>query len=307
MTRKAFSLIELLVVVAIVGLLSSIVVPATARYLAVARRTVCASNLHLLFSYIVTAQNARIERHETEGPQSFLLEKDFWPRNVIVESRNEVVFMCPDDDEGAGMEHLPLKYKSGIHGGWIPFDASHYSCCSRTGVDSSGNKYTEYCIEEAAWLPSMWDHGPTHGHPEWSTNDGIWRVTEPKGGIRTLVLTFYTCSLPNMLWVNGKIYGNLSSKIGMKFYFPDVPTSYGYNVQLDGHAIVDRDTIVLMDFKDIYVDPADPKIVGDLNDLDSARHTGKHNVLYASGAVKAVGSSWLYPTIYPAPWTPEPD
>ena len=307
MTRKAFSLIELLIVVAIIGLLSSIVVPSTARYLAAARRTVCAGNLHLLFNYIVTAQNARIERTETEGPQSFLLEKDFWPRNVIIEARNEAVFLCPDDDEGAGMHHLPLKYKSGIHGGWIPFDESHYSCAARTGVDANGHRYTEYVIEEAAWLPSKWDHSDCHGQSIWSTNDGIWRVTEPEGGIRTLVLTYYQCSLPNKLDVNGKTYGNLASKVGLKFYFPDVATSYGYNVQLDGHAIVDGKTVVLMDFNDIYVNPADPTIVDDLNDLDSARHTGRHNVLYASGAVKAVGSTWLYPTINPAPWTPEAD
>ncbi|HDZ22402.1 hypothetical protein LCGC14_0303640 [marine sediment metagenome] len=306
MTRKAFSLIELLIVVAIIGLLSSIVVPSTARYLAVARKAVCATNLRLLFNYIVTAQNERIARHETEGPQSYLLEKDFWPRNVIVEARNAAVFLCPDDD-GPGVEHLPLNYKSGIHGGWIPFDASHYSCVSRTGVDSSGNKYTEYVIEENDGLPSKWNHSGCCGWGQWSTNDGIWRVTEPKDGIRTLVLTYYHCSLPNELDVNGKIYKNLSSKVGMKFYFPDVRTSYGYNVQLDEHAIVDRETIVLMDFKDIYVDSADPLIVDDLNDLDSARHTGKHNILYASGAVKAVGSTWVYPTIYPAPWTPEAD
>ena len=71
--------------------------------------------------------------------------------------------------------------------------------------------------------------------------------------------------------------------------------------------MVSPDTIVLMDFNYLYVDVQASDITSDLNDLDTARHLGKINVLRATGAVKAVGPASLYPELNPAPWTPEAD
>jgi hypothetical protein len=195
----------------------------------------------------------------------------------------------------------------------VPFDPEEYCCCYQRGVDEFGEPYGEYCIEDNPGYEAKWSHEYCCGVAAWSTNDGIWRVYDKleEGNLRKVVLTFYDCSWKNEIYNNDGtklIEGYLQdAPIPMTFYFKEVYTSYGYNVTLEDEYTVAGDTVVLVDFKDYLIDPADPLLPEDLNDPDSARHLGKHNVLYADESVRVVGTASLYPSINPDQWTPEFD
>jgi hypothetical protein len=202
----------------------------------------------------------------------------------------------------------PLEFWSGISRGVMPFDPTSFHCDIRRG-EEGGKAYTEYVIEENPSVKSKWNHQSCCGVASWSTNDGIWRIyDEAEDGLRTIVLTYYDCGWPNELWVNGSFYwDNLSGHVGEVLKFKDVVTNYGYNGTLGESINVSADTVVLMDFNYLHIDPTAPDITTDLNSLDVVRHFGKANVAYASGAVMAVGPASLYPAIDNSAWTPEAD
>ena len=101
MTRKGFSLAELLIVIAIIGLLVSIGVPATARYAAVARQAVCANNLSQLMKLILATQYSRRQSGQTRVSEPLFAKKEFWPGQLAAEHmggkrRSDPLFLCPD-------------------------------------------------------------------------------------------------------------------------------------------------------------------------------------------------------------------
>ncbi len=310
MKRRAFSLVELLVVMGIIGILVSMAaVPIYSRTIGIARRVACAANLSHLRIFLQVSREGEQVRGEMPAGHPRFVKPYKWPGTVSAESNEQDVFVCPEDPNTvAGDTHPPLEYRSGIHWALIPFDPSHYSCASREGVDGAGRPYTEYVIEEAAWLPSKWDHGPCHGQTIWSTNDGIWRVYHrPEGGRRRIVLTFYTCSLANELWIDGEFDSKLrGTAVPRTWWFDHAVTSYAYNVGLEDKYDVGEDTIVLLDHPKAYVDATDSEIYADLNDPDGSRHLGSRNVLYENGSVKPVGTASLYPDINMAQWTADP-
>ena len=147
--RRAFTLIEILVVVAIVALLAAILFPAFSRARENARRTSCASNLkqiylaHYLYkedydgvfapAAYVNASGGRVE----------------WPELFLPYTRSRQVFLCPSDAAStqlsfglntiafADVEHLPPQ-PGGVRLGTLRFDsASTYvmACESGTGDD----------------------------------------------------------------------------------------------------------------------------------------------------------------------------
>ena len=309
MTKKGFSLVELLVVMSVLMLLvSTVAMPVYSRTIAVARRGICASNLHHLMTLLRVAREGQRERGEWTMRRAPFVQPYKWPATVAAESATEAVFLCPEDSEGAGgIPHPPLQYKSGMSGRFIPFDPSHFSCVMRTGVTDSGEPYTEYCIEENPGVRAEWEYAM--GVKEFSTNDGIWRIYHrPRGGRRMVVLTWYDCGWPNEIWVGGELYAALKgANVPMTFYFDYAFTSYGYNVDLEDRFAVGADTVVLLDYPEAHVDASDTEIYPDLNSTDSARHLGSHNVLYESGAVMTVGTASLYPDINMAQWTADPD
>ncbi|MHC4563532.1 MAG: type II secretion system protein [Planctomycetota bacterium] len=305
MTRKAFSLAELLIVMSIVALLAAIISPTVSRSAAHARQAICADRLRQLGGGVVAAQNARLASGARKGPENFFLKANYWPHDVVEHVRSDKLFLCPEDAEGDKKPNPPVKYWSALQWKYLPFDGSHYSCVERKGSDKQG-RYVEYCIEEAPQVPSKWSHAECCGVAGWSTNDGIWRFYEPVGGVRKLVLTFYDCGVANWLEVEEEVFGHLRSmKIPYTWTFTDQPTSFGYNVAIDNAPHVGQDTIVLLDFLNTHIDITEDDITTKLNHYDSARHLGRHNVLYADGSVKPVGTVSLYPAVNMAQWTPD--
>ena len=314
MRRKGFSLTELLVVLAILALLASIAIPTSGRMMALGRQTICADHLSQLMRLIISAQQLGRTSGMLPQTETPFMEKHFWPERPAASLPDRLqqvqrLFGCPEAFEPLWGEAPPLMYKSGMNHQFMPFDPDSFHCCSRKGVNSDGEPYTEYCIEENPHVESKWSHADCCGEPSWSTNDGIWRVYDrPVEGMRVVILTYYNCGWPNELWINGKFYaGNLASQVGMTIKFREVYTNYGYNALLGTDHIVSPDTIVLMDSNRLHVDPEDVDIIANLNHFDTARHLGKVNVLNADGAVRTVSPTDLYPDINPGSWTPALD
>ena len=95
--RRAFTLIEILVVIAIIGLLAALLFPAFARARENARRTSCISNLkqiflaHSLYKEDYDGVFAPCAYRNAQGAQ---VE---WPELFFPYVRNRQVFRCPSD------------------------------------------------------------------------------------------------------------------------------------------------------------------------------------------------------------------
>ena len=314
MKRNAFTLTELLVVLAILALLATIAVPTSSRMMALGRRAICANNLSQLMRFIISGQQISRATGKLPPEETPFMAKHFWPSRVAAEYTGsaleaERLFQCPDSLSGFSTGPPPLMYRSGISWELMPFDPSSFHCCSREGIDDDGEPYTEYCIEENPRVQSKWTHQDCCGVTAWSTNDGIWRVYDRvENRMRTVVLTYYNCGKPNQLWVNGEFYADaLANKVGMTLKFRDAYTNYGYNALLGEDHVVGPDTIVLMDSNNGLVDPESLDIIADLNHPDTARHLGKMNVLTADAAVRVLSPADLYPDIDDHQWTPAVD
>jgi len=313
MKRSAFSLIELLVVIIIIGALLAAAMPTYSRVVSIARRAVCASNLRSLRVLLQSAQQGERERRAGHSAEHAFVNMYKWPGTVAVVSNvpladTDSVFICPEAiDVFSGVQHPPLQYRSALSPNpLLPFDPSHFNCVMRRGVTDDGEDYTEYCIEDNMPVEAKWRYAM--GVWAYSQNDGVWCVFDKaEGGRRKVVLYGYTCDWPNQIYVDGEHYADLNpSANGMTIYFDSGWTSYAYNADLDGRTVVGEDTIVLLDYPGAYVDATDSQIYSDLNSEDSRRHLGKANVLYASGRVETVGTASLYPTIDMGQWTADP-
>ncbi len=315
-TRRAgFTLLEMLVVLMVLGLLVSLAMPTFQAAESRGQQTLCMNNLNKLSTaFELTRQNIA-NRGEMDRLTPPYLNPIHWPQRVWAENDlPDKLFMCPEDTEGVGSElglgdNILFRIPWNVGGHFIPFDDSHYQCASRRGVDEYSKPYTEYVIEDnPGWHDSRWDHGPCCGHPEFSTNDGIWRVyDEGNEGKRRMILTYFNCTWTNSLYVNGELYSDdLGECLGTTIWFDAPLTSYGYNIELTDQYAVTPDTIMLLDYRGTKADP--------FNDLetearldDSGRHRGKHNVLYAGGHIGTATTAELYPDMDPTQWTPADD
>ncbi len=113
--RNAFTLIELLIVVAIIGILIALLLPAVQAARAAARRTQCSSNLHQvglgLLNY-VNANGGRFPKNAHAGlPQSWIFTVAPYLENV------DDMRICPDDP--FGKQRLDAKGTSFVYNQYL--------------------------------------------------------------------------------------------------------------------------------------------------------------------------------------------
>ncbi len=92
-SHKAFTLTELLIVLAILGMLASIVLPTLERVAALGRRTICANRLN----DIAKAFQMRVSGGHFDGQKPFNVHNDWATQLMFQVSFSEEVFLCPDD------------------------------------------------------------------------------------------------------------------------------------------------------------------------------------------------------------------
>jgi len=115
--RRAFSLVELLVVLAVVGVLAAIVLPILASARAGVRRAVCVSNLRQL------GLAFQLYTQDTNGfypPVRPFQERSFcslWADRIFPYVRSEQVFVCPDaaDEDAEFLAGCPTQVTQAPH------------------------------------------------------------------------------------------------------------------------------------------------------------------------------------------------
>lgn len=282
---RGFTLVELLVVVAIIAVLVMMLMPSLNQVQSQARSSMCQSNLHHLTSALRSVQYYTNVNYTKSGLDLRRSIKQFvamsdWPGQAYAQMPAADAFHCPElQTPGQNVGSLSsLRFHSTYIGElWTPFAASEY--CRVT----TGPGYTQYAFED-------WTGG------DYNFGDGIFRVYDANPMVLE-VQTSWDCGATNQLYMNGvEIWHDIRQHKGETLSILQGSTDYGYNVKVNAND-VNPSTVVLLDYGTIWANNGED--VGQNAVSASARHRGWVNVLTADGAVVSVRPIELDPFATP--------
>ena len=306
---RAFTLVELLIVVGIIGLLITLLMPTLSLARKLTRRAICAHNLEQL-SQAFLVRASRSELAPLPG-HSLYPPGESWPMVPYDAVPEQGIYLCPEDPgrRWAGEEVPGLQWR--VNAG-VPFTvpfAPCVNCKTRKGRDARG-EYTEYVFEEwpdqeARFSSDGSDYPNCGGRTD---KDGVFRVYDNGDGSVTIVLVnlMVDRNPPDDLLVGGKVrWACTRDRINRpdRIFLPNGGfTSYGIN-SLVSRSEVDPNTVVLVDYNECCVDLTVPHAAAAML-VRSARHLGRLNVLFADQSVRNMGPTELDPRLNMDIWTP---
>lgn len=325
--RGAFTLVELMVVVAIIALLAAMLLPQLSAARSHARSAICKSNLHQIGAGFRAATVEALAG--TAALKAYPNPRD-WPGTVYGCIPQEALFLCPEDEPGDWSCAADLEWvchSTGVRAKFVDgyLWGGDVACRSRRGRDERGG-YTEYVFEDILPFSSKWGE-PMHGcdftenqpwygehgaDPDYSNNDGLFRLYDDIGKDgRLLRLEYVTCPMNNRPYKGERPMFGVDERLlnlrGQETYLSGLYTSYGINSRISRYQ-VSPDTVVLMDYDGADIDAgfiADPDgaDLGGRLEL-SARHRGRLNVLLADESVRALHPAQLRPADNADIWSP---
>jgi len=326
MKTRAFTLVELLIVIVILGVLLALLVPAGSMAWAVARATVCRDNLRQIYSgfYVHRAQAEELAGLFPKADQF-----PFIPKTAMESPRT---FICPEDDYDADAvdgqsavgdplahlvyinrpRNLEICFADPDHQG-----LGHMHLGTWGGSDARG-EYIEIGLNDNSPITeNYWNSGESH--------DGIIRIYLNDGGRTIAKLIKYSCGEYNCVLLDGQplfvgpnditdpnheAYGWLgpeASKNGDEVELGVTWTmrcSYGMTVGAEQfrsgvHKILVMDHPWRMAY---YTRPDFQEMLE-----ESARHLGHINVLFSDGSVQSFSPMEIDPLVpgnRPRLWEP---
>lgn len=325
MKRKAFTLVELLVVVAIIVLLVAILAPGFRDAVARGRAATCQNNLHNI-STAFANHYAQQQLVEGKAQTADYPSADQWPSIPWNVCQSRETFHCPEAEGTAAGAGLPLSeylsqflYTCRNRGFSVPFgDPAHQgvgkmNLGTRTGSDQTGN-YIEIGLDDNSVVTA--NYMDNDGH------DGLMRIYAGAGGRRFIKLLVYYCGEKNCVthydnpvftgpgdtpgvtdpgsieygWLGPATYNSndRSEKEGMEVDLESMICTYGINWGSENLSFGAR-KILVTDYDENIVDSTDPNIQTKLQ--AAARHLGKLNILFTDSTVKAFGPTEIDPLL----------
>jgi prepilin-type N-terminal cleavage/methylation domain-containing protein/prepilin-type processing-associated H-X9-DG protein len=321
MNRRAFTLVELMVVIVILGLLLALLVPAGQQAWSVVRITICRNNLYHIYQTFGTA--AADSRLSNSGQTPFFPKPDAWIGTAISYSETSNILLCPETEDKVQETTLsnPLSHLAYVHrvrSFQVAFDDpghqgfGHMNLGTWTGSDERGDYIDIGTNDNVPIAENYWNDGGAESH------DGIIRIYLDAGGRTIAKLMRYSCGEYNCVLYDGKplftaasdpagvtdpssqMYGWMgpsSSKVGMEVELGVVATSscsYGMakGAELFGTG---HHKILVMDYGKPIVDPT----ISASHDLllKAGRHMGQINILFTDGSINSFGPTEIDPLI----------
>jgi len=324
MKKRAFTLTELMVVIAIIALLVMVVSPSLMKAWNVARRTICQNNLAKLSTVLAKANGGMLNpQNNISRLTEYFPDQQTWPAQAFTAVSDPALFRCPEDDSPITLDytsaHKRVEFRS-TYGGGVAITLStqlgdNYYYLGRTGFDSAKGKYTEYVFEEAGRILTYnWDFWVITNH-----NDGFIRIYETTGEV---VILACNCGGDNQLWIDNKpAFGpdptnhnctQLRPNVGKTVKLGNgVSTLASYAVNSFAHRYpYSSSVLVLMDYTSdgltvsMCADPDEPAKVRQ-QFLKSLRHLDRLNILLADGSVRTTGLSQIDPAQNRPLWNPK--
>ena len=314
MKRRAFTLVEILVVIAVIALLLMILMPSYQHAAAMTRATLCRNNLAKISTAFAT--HASGAGAKTLNGIFDLPNADSWPVVPYDVCPVPTLFICPEKEEKSnysiaknpmeGLRYTNSGYNRNDRGWDILFTEVGLGKMyfgTRRGKDSRGD-YIEVGLDDNSEVTAV--SIDTDGH------DGVLRVyLEPNGKV-VIKLIKYSCGENNCVLYFGKplfpdnvtnpadpFYGWLgpgTSKNGMERELSrGMQCSYGIN-ERSGELRYGDGRVLLVDYDKTIVNLSNaefPKLLSDA----AQRHLGKLNMLLTDGAVRPTGPTQLDPLL----------
>ena len=316
MKRNAFTLVEILVVIAVIALLLMILMPSYQQAAAMTRATLCRNNLAKISTAFAT--HASGAAASTLKGVFSLPSADLWPGVPYSVCPVKTLFICPEkEEEEKSSYNKPTNPLEGLQylnrpRGWnIPFTEVGLGKMyfgTRRGRDSRG-EYIECGMDDNS--PVDADYMDNDG------SDGLIRVyLEPNGRVVAKLMK-YNCAggesncvlykgkplFPDNVYTNpnDERYGWLgpgaskSSLLVEAVLFKGVQCSYGIN-ERSGELRYGTGRVLLVDYDKMIVDLSNaecPKLLS----TAAQRHLGKLNMLLTDGAVRATGPTQIDPLL----------
>lgn len=283
MKRKAFTLIELVVVISIIALLAMIFAPGLSNAKAIARATICRSNLH-----DIGTQFSISKRFRLASPVTLIYPNAFsWPQIPLDVTEEAGIFLCPEDgkegknDIASDMEyrHLDMGLSADLTTERSPFHIRRRP---------AGADYYEYVVQDDGGTSVRTD-------AQWNDlSDGYFRIYD-----RAVIKIFLKldgrevggCQERNAVYAFGSPafgeQGLLFPHRGKTYDLPGAGiSSFGINIS-SGDIQAGSNRIMLLDYPRLRADPDS----GDFQEeIDAGtRHLGKLNLLFADTSVRAMG------------------
>lgn len=188
MKHKAFTLVELMVVIAIITLLLAVLLPSLSSVMSVTRSAICMNNLNKLSQAFALSSSSRavgggggagMGTGEVVFPYP---DSMLWPGVPKESVADPVIFNCPEDIGKEGKDRSGdvkdmfalLEYRNELGSFKMNNTGGRaFLYISRTGVDAARGPYTEYLLEDDAGNYGQFDQLNFNG---WWDTDGYVRI-----------------------------------------------------------------------------------------------------------------------------------